>query len=77
MHFSVPKVSADVSKAIQSARQKLGLSQKDLAAKVNEKVNVVNDLEANKGQPNQAVLAKLERVLGVKLRGTNIGTALS
>ena len=32
MTFPVPKVSADVSEAIQAARQKLGLNQKDLAA---------------------------------------------
>lgn len=30
--ISVPKVSTEVSKAIQGGRQKLGLSQKDLAA---------------------------------------------
>lgn len=30
--FSVPHVDKDVAKAIQAARQKLGMTQKDLAA---------------------------------------------
>ena len=48
----------------------LELTQKDLAQKVNEKPSVLQDYEAGKAVPNQVVLAKLERALGVKLRGT-------
>jgi putative transcription factor len=71
-----PKLSLSVGKAIQQARQAKSWTQKDLAAKVNEKSNVINDYEMTRAIPNQQVLAKLERALGVKLRGKNIGEAL-
>jgi ribosome-binding protein aMBF1 (putative translation factor) len=45
------------------------MTQKDLATKVNEKPSVINDYESGRAVPNQQVLAKLERALGVKLRG--------
>lgn len=67
-----------VSKAIQQARQAKGLTQKDLATKINEKPQVVNEYEAGKAiNPNQQILMKLERALGVKLRGKDIGSPLS
>ncbi|CAH1763037.1 21233_t:CDS:2 [Entrophospora sp. SA101] len=62
-----PKVSLTVGKAIQQARQAKGLTQKELGQKVNEKANVMS-----RTIPNQQILAKLERVLGVKLRGKNV-----
>jgi putative transcription factor len=70
------KIEASVGKAIQKGRQDKGLSQKDLATKINEKPTVVNDYEAGRGTPNQQILAKMERALGVKLRGKDIGTSL-
>lgn len=45
------------------------LAQKDLAQKVNEKPSVIADYEAGRAIPNPQILSKLERVLGVKLRG--------
>ncbi|ORX92129.1 multi protein-bridging factor 1 [Basidiobolus meristosporus CBS 931.73] len=72
-----PKLSLDVGKAIQKARQEKGLTQKDLGQKVNEKANVMNDYEMGRAVPNQQILAKLERALGVKLRGKNIGEPLT
>jgi putative transcription factor len=47
----------------------LKLSQKDVAQKINEKPSVIQDYESGKAIPNPQVLSKLERVLGVKLRG--------
>ncbi|RKP18160.1 MBF1-domain-containing protein [Rozella allomycis CSF55] len=72
----VKNVGLAVSKAIQQARMEKKWTQKDLAVKVNEKQNVINEYESGKAIPNQQVLSKLERVLGVKLRGSNIGDKL-
>jgi len=37
---------------------------------------VVQEYEQGKAVPNQTILGKMERALGVKLRGTNIGAAV-
>ncbi|KAL0578429.1 multiprotein-bridging factor 1 [Marasmius crinis-equi] len=71
-----PKVAPSVGRAIQNARMDLKLAQKDLAQKVNEKPSVIQDYEAGKAIPNPQILGKLERTLGVKLRGSNIGERL-
>jgi putative transcription factor len=46
-----------------------GLSQKDTAQKINEKPSVIQDYESGNAIPRPQILAKLERILGVKLRG--------
>lgn len=71
-----PKVDMSVGKAMQKARQEKNLTQKDLATRVNEKPQVINDYEAGRAVPNQQLLGKMERVLGVKLRGKDIGSPL-
>ncbi|RUP45227.1 multi protein bridging factor 1-domain-containing protein [Jimgerdemannia flammicorona] len=118
-----PKVDMSVGRAIQQGRQALGLTQKDLAQKINEKPQVrvaqerkekwdtcwvlrgfsaisrgfggpmslltqqptlvlarlrrpVNEYEAGRAIPNQQILGKLERALGIKLRGKDIGSPL-
>lgn len=43
---------------------------------MNEKTQVINDYEAGRGIPNQMVIGKIERVLGIKLRGKDKGQAL-
>jgi putative transcription factor len=48
------------------------LSQKDVAQKINEKPSVIQDYESSKATPNPQILGKLERVLGVKLRGMSV-----
>ena len=55
---------------MQTARLEKGLSQKDVAQKINEKPSVLQDYESGKAIPSPQVLAKLERILNVKLRGT-------
>lgn len=71
-----PKISPTVGRAIQQARMEKGLSQKDCAQKINEKPSVLQDYESGKAIPNTQILSKLERVLGVKLRGSDIGKRL-
>jgi len=70
------KVPLAVGQAIQTARQKLGLSQKEVAQRVNEKPSVIQDYESGKAIPSDQFLAKLERKLYVKLRGSDIGKEL-
>ena len=43
---------------------------------INEKIQVVQEYEQGKAVPSQQILGKLERVLGIKLRGSGIGTPL-
>ncbi|KAF7974081.1 hypothetical protein HWV62_23965 [Athelia sp. TMB] len=70
------KIAPSVGKAIQTARQEKQFTQKDLAQKVNEKPSVIQDYESSKAIPNPQILSKLERALGVKLRGSDIGKKL-
>ncbi|KAF9492256.1 MBF1-domain-containing protein [Pleurotus eryngii] len=71
-----PKISPTVGRTIQTSRLALELSQKDLAAKINEKPSVLQDYESGKAIPNPQILGKLERILKVKLRGAEIGKKL-
>ena len=65
----IPKVSHSLSLRIQQGRLAAKLTQKELATKINEKPSVINEYESGKAIPNNQILGKLERALGVKLRG--------
>ena len=67
--LSHKKLDHNVSIRIQQARQAKGWTQKELAVKINEKQDVISSYETGKVIPNNQILGKLERVLGVKLRG--------
>ena len=71
--FKITKISTSVRKAIQKGRQDKSLTQKELAQKINAKPTVINDYESGRAIPNNYILGKMERVLGIKLRGKNIG----
>ncbi|KAK9697742.1 hypothetical protein RND81_08G058100 [Saponaria officinalis] len=66
---ALTRVGAEVRTAIQKARIEKKMSQAELAKQINERPQVVQEYENGKAVPNQMVLAKMERVLGVKLRG--------
>ena len=66
-------VSADVKKAILQGRLAKKLTQAQLAQQINEKPQIVQEYESGKAIPNQQILGKLERILGVKLRGKGVG----
>lgn len=72
------KIDVSVGKAMAAARlaKQPVMTQKDLATRVNEKPSVINDYESGRAVPNQQLLGKLERALGVKLRGKDIGSPL-
>lgn len=55
---------------MQAARLALQMSQKDLALKVNEKQSVLQEIESGRATANPQILGKIERQLGVRLRGT-------
>jgi len=71
------KVDMKVGLLIQKGRQAKGWSQKELATKICEKPQVVNEYEASKAVPNQAILGKIERALEIKLRGKDKGAPLA
>lgn len=45
--------------------------------KICEKQQVVTDYEAGRGIPNNLILGKMERVLGIKLRGKERGQPIA
>jgi putative transcription factor len=57
------KIPLDLGRLIQQGRQAKGWSQKELATKVNEKPQVINDYEAGRGIPNQVVIGKIEKAI--------------
>lgn len=69
-------VSADVGRLMQQRRNELEMTQKDLAVKISEQQKLVADYEAGRAIPSQQVFNKLERVLGIRLRGKDKGQPL-
>jgi len=65
--FHQRHITSKTSLRIQKARTSLGMTQKDLALKINEKVNIVNDYETGKAIPDITVTQKLEKALGIKI----------
>ncbi|XP_031504171.1 multiprotein-bridging factor 1b [Nymphaea colorata] len=68
-NLSHERVPFDLKKNIMQARMDKKLTQAQLAQLINEKPQVIQEYESGKAIPNQQIISKLERVLGVKLRG--------
>ena len=55
------------SRLIKGEREKLGLTQEELAKRINEKESIIQKIESGKSEPDMAVAKKLENFLGIKL----------
>ncbi len=70
-------VSQSLKSVITKARNSEGFTQAKLALLCNVKPATITSYENGKAIPDNSVLGKMERHLGVKLRGKNIGGPLS
>jgi putative transcription factor len=61
------ELAEDFDAKIRHARQKLGLSHKDLGRKISEKVSVLKKIETGKMTPDNRLATKLEHILKIKL----------
>jgi putative transcription factor len=61
------KTTIKLQNAIEQARLNAKLSQKDLASKLNVTPNIITDYENGKAVPNNAFIAKIEKILNTKL----------
>lgn len=57
----------DYDVKIRQAREKTGLSHEELGKKINEKASVLKKIETRKMTPDNALVAKLEHTLKIKL----------
>lgn len=69
-------VAKDFCRHLREARTAKGWTQKELSQKINEKPQIVNEYESGKAIPNNQIQSKMERVLGVHLRGKDAGKPL-
>ncbi len=65
--FDMPELAEDYPKRIRQAREKLGLTQEELAKRLSERVSVVKRLEAGTLVPDEQLVKKIRRVLGIEL----------
>ncbi|MCS7126315.1 MAG: multiprotein-bridging factor 1 family protein [Aigarchaeota archaeon] len=57
----------DFGRLIREAREKMGLTQEDLAKQLNEKVTVIRKIEAGEFNPSIELVKKIERLLKIKI----------
>jgi len=62
------ELADDFSARIRRAREERGWKQADLGAKINEKVSVIAKLESSTITPGDALVRKLEKELGIRLK---------
>lgn len=71
------KVGLDTGRLIQQARAAKNWKREEFATRVCEKVQVVTDYENGSAIPNNQIFGKMERALGIKLRGKDKGQPLA
>jgi putative transcription factor len=61
------EVREDYSSMVRKAREKQGLTQKELAKQINEKESVIHRVETGHMRPSRKLARKLEHALEIKL----------
>ncbi len=61
------EIRDDYTSIVRNAREKQGLTQKDLASKINEKESVIHRVETGHMRPSRRLARKLEGALDIKL----------
>ncbi len=60
-------INQEYPKIIKESREKLGLKQKELALKINEKESIIHKLETGALQPTILMARKIEKTLNISL----------
>lgn len=63
----VDELIAEYGKIVRQARERKGLTIKELAEKVFEKELVLHKIEQQKMQPDDKLIGKLQKLLGIEL----------
>jgi putative transcription factor len=58
----------DYGARIRVARERAGMTQKELAMKINERVTILSKIEANQMRPDEKIISKLQKELGIVLK---------
>jgi len=61
------EIVEDYPALIRRARERMGLKQEELARRLAERASVVQRLESGRLRPDERLVRKLERVLGIEL----------
>lgn len=61
------EIVEDYPALIRRARERMGLRQEELAKRLAERTSVIQRLESGRLRPDERLLSKLERALGIKL----------
>jgi len=61
-------LAEDYGARIRTARERAGMTQKELAMKINERVTILSKIEALQMRPDEKVIAKLQKELGIALK---------
>ena len=58
----------DFARVIRTARERAGMTQKELAMKINERVTIISKIESNQMRPDEKVISKLQKELNMVLK---------
>ena len=58
----------DYGARIRNARERARMTQKDLAMKINERVTILAKIETNQMRPDEKIISKLQKELGIVLK---------